>query len=89
MTIDLNAEQEQVIREAIRAGLLSAPDEVVTVGIEAIRRRLEEQLASRTTTDAEHWSQEFHAWVHDHSTTTPLLTDEAISRESIYGTRGL
>ncbi len=89
MTIDLNAEQEQVLRQAIRAGVISTADEVVDVGIEAIRRRLEEQLASRTTTDAEHWSQEFYAWVHGHSTTTPLLSDEAISRESIYGTRGL
>ena len=87
MTIDLNAEQEQVIREAIRAGLISAADEVVNVGIEAIRKRLEARPASLA--GAEQWSREFHAWVHGHSTTTPLLTDEAISRDSIYGTRDL
>ena len=89
MTIDLNPEQEQLIRQAIRAGVISAADEVVEVGIEAIRQRLEGRLAPQTSTDAEQWPREFHAWVHGHSTTTPLLSDEAISRESIYGTRGL
>jgi hypothetical protein len=33
--------------------------------------------------------REFKDWVHGHATTTPLLSDEAISRDSIYGTRGL
>ena len=89
MTIDLNPEQEQLIRQAIRAGVISAADEVVEVGIEAIRQRLEGPLASTTATDGEQWLQEFRTWVGGHSTTTPLLGDEAISRESIYGTRGL
>jgi hypothetical protein len=38
---------------------------------------------------AEEWSRELHDWIHSHSTTTPVLPDEAISRDSIYGTRGL
>jgi hypothetical protein len=37
---------------------------------------------------AEQWLEEYHTWVHSHSTTTPLLSDEAVNRESIYGTRG-
>ncbi len=89
MTIDLKPEQEQVIQQALRAGVISAADEVVEVGIEAIRQRLEGRLASTTAADGERWLREFRAWVHGHSATTPLLTDEAISRESIYGTRGL
>jgi hypothetical protein len=89
MTIDLDPEQEQVIQQAIRAGVISAADEVVKVGIEAIRLRLEGRLASQAAADAEQWLPVFHAWVHSHSRTTPLLSDEAISRQSIYGTRGL
>jgi len=89
MTIDLNEEQERIVRQAIRAGVISAADEVVSAGIEAIRQRLEGQTPSPMPTDAEEWRQRFHAWVHSHSTATPLLSDEAISRESIYGTRGL
>ena len=32
----------------------------------------------------EEWVREFHAWSEGHDRTTPLLSDEAISRESIY-----
>jgi len=83
MTIDLNPEQEQIIRHALRAGVISTADEVVKVGIEAIRQRLGERDMSQPPGAAEQWSQEFYAWVHGHPTTTPLLSDEAISRESI------
>ena len=89
MTVDLNPEQEQLIQQAIRAGVISATEEVVTIGIETIRQRLESRRASQTPFHAEPWSHEFHAWVHSHSTATPLLSDEASSREFIYGTRGL
>jgi len=35
------------------------------------------------------WVAKFRAWAHSHPTDTPLLSDEAISRESIYRDRGL
>jgi proteasome lid subunit RPN8/RPN11 len=89
MTIHLKPEQEQLIGRAIEAGLIQGPDDVLDVGVEAIRKRLEERAALRKPMDAEQWSREFHAWVHSHSTATPLLSDEAISRDSIYGTRGM
>ena len=89
MTIHLNPEQERVIGQAIQAGVIRDPDDVVDVGLETIRQRLEARLASRAAMDAEQWAQELHAWVQGHSATTPLLSDEAISRDSIYGTRGL
>jgi len=38
---------------------------------------------------ADDWMCRFRAWAHNHPTDTPLLSDEAISRESIYGDRGL
>ena len=89
MTFRLNPEQEQLLGQAIQAGVIRVPDEVVEVGIETIRQRLEARRVSGTAMDAEEWSRELHAWVHSHPTTTPLLSDEAISRDSIYGTRGL
>jgi len=39
--------------------------------------------------DAERWSRELTAWSESHTTATPLLPDEAIDRDSIYGARGL
>ena len=89
MTLQLNPEQERVIGQATQAGLIHAADEVLDVGIETVRRRLEERSALRKPVDAAEWSREFHAWVQGHSTTTPLLSDEATGRDSIYGTRGL
>ena len=35
----------------------------------------------------EEWVQQFHAWAEGHDRTTPLLSDEAISRENIYPDR--
>ena len=89
MTILVKPEQEQLIAEAIQAGVIQTPRDVVDVGVEAIRRRLEARAALRASTTAEQWLQEFRDWVHSHSTNTALLSDEAIGRESIYGARGL
>jgi proteasome lid subunit RPN8/RPN11 len=89
MTFQLNAEQERLIGRAIAAGIIRTPDDVVDVGIETIRQQLETRLASEYILDDALWSREFQAWVHSHPTTTPLLSDEAISRESIYGLRGI
>ncbi|HEY3936271.1 MAG TPA: hypothetical protein VGL97_02495 [Bryobacteraceae bacterium] len=89
MTIQLKPEQELLVGQAIQAGLIRVADDVLDVGVETIRQRLEERKALRKPMEVEEWSREFHAWVHSHSTGTPLLSDEAISRDSIYGTRGL
>jgi hypothetical protein len=62
---------------------------VLAIGVEAIRQRLQSQAAPGAELHTEQWLREFKAWVHSHSTTTPLLSDEAVSRDSIYGTRGL
>jgi Arc/MetJ-type ribon-helix-helix transcriptional regulator len=83
MTIHLNPEQERVIGQAIQAGVIRDADDVVDVGLETIRQRLEARLASKAAMDAEQWAREFHAWVHGHSASTPLLPDEAINRDSI------
>ena len=89
MTIQFQPEQERVIDEAIQAGLIAHADEVVEVGLETLRSRLESRSASIRPASAEERMGKFRAWAHSHPTTTPLLSDEAISRESIYGERGL
>jgi hypothetical protein len=88
MTIHLKPEQEQVVGQAIQAGLIQAADDVVAVGVETIRQRLEARLVLKNALGTEEWSRELHEWIHSHATTAPLLSDEAISRDSIYGTRG-
>jgi hypothetical protein len=89
MTIQLKPEQEQVIGEAIRAGLLKNADAIIDVGLAAIRQRLEARSGPAPEMSTEEWVRELDAWIDSHSTTTPLLSDEAIGRDSIYGNRGM
>lgn len=88
MTIDFRPEQERVIDQAIQAGLIERPDDVVEVGLEILRSQLQARLASSQSLPADEWMRKFRSWAHSFPT-TPLLSDEAISRESIYGDRGL
>jgi hypothetical protein len=88
MTIYLKPEHEQVVGQAMQAGLIQVADDVVSVGIETIRQRLEARIASESPLRAEDWSKELHEWIYSHATTAHLLSDEDISRDSIYGNRG-
>jgi hypothetical protein len=38
-------------------------------------------------TNPKEWARRFHEWAESHDRTTPPLSDEAISRESIYPDR--
>jgi len=44
-------------------------------------------IAHLQKTNPKEWARQFHEWAESHDRTTPLLTDEAISRESIYPDR--
>lgn len=89
MAIQLSPEQEQVVGQAIHAGLIRFPDDVIGVGVETIRQRLEAREGEPASLSLEEWRRELYAWIHSNPTNTPELSDEAISREFIYGTRGL
>ncbi|MGD0831801.1 MAG: hypothetical protein ABR907_12705 [Terracidiphilus sp.] len=89
MAIQLSPEQERVVGQAIHAGLIRFPEDVVGVGVETIRQRLVAGESATTSLSAEEWRRELHDWIHNNPATTHVLSDEAISRESIYGTRGL
>lgn len=89
MTIELNAEQQRVVDDAIQAGVIRSAEDVVEMGIDAVRERLEKQPAASPNESAEEWAERLHNWAESHSRETPLLSDEAISRDSIYGNRGM
>jgi len=40
-------------------------------------------------TEDDEWLRKIRDWAHSHRTDTPLLSNEAVSRESIYRDRGL
>ncbi len=41
-------------------------------------------IAHLQKADPKEWARQFHAWAESHDRTSPLLSDEALSRESIY-----
>ena len=89
MSIELNAEQQRVVNHAIQAGVIRSAEDVVEIGIDAVRERLENQAAANPNESAEEWLKRFEAWTSSHRTDMPLLSDEDISRDSIYGNRGM
>lgn len=86
MTITLKPEQEQVLAEAIEAGLIASPEDALDIALDGLRSKLAAGVPPLT---ADEWIEEFKAWTSSHSTSTPLLSDEAVSREFIYRERGL
>ena len=86
MTITPRPEQEQLIAQAIQAGLIQNAEEALDIAVDTLRDRLG---TSASVVPADEWMRKFRAWAHSHPTDTPLLSDESISRESIYSERGL
>ena len=41
-------------------------------------------IAHLQRTNPKEWARQFHEWAESHDRDTPLLSDEAVSRESIY-----
>ncbi len=78
--------EAQIKQEALREGL----------SLESWLQQILKQELGRASTpmrslqdelSPEEWVRQFHEWASSHDRTTPLLPDEAISRESIYPDR--
>ena len=84
LTLELSPEREAALKAQARARGMS---------IEQWLLDLAEQLAPSTSiahlqkTNPKEWARQFHEWAESHDRTTPLLSAEAISRESIYPDR--
>jgi hypothetical protein len=89
MVIALNPEQEQIVGQAIEAGLIEKAEDAVELGVGTIRQQLETAALSRNELPKEERKKALRAWIDSFPTDTQLLSDEAVSRESIYGDRGL
>ena len=89
IVIALNLEREQVVGQAIKAGLIETAEDAVELGMGTIWQRVETRAPRANKLSHEEWKKAFRAWIDSHPTDTPLLSDEAISRESIYEDRGL
>lgn len=76
-----------------KAAAVKAQAAALGLTVEEWLRQLAEQSAVYPSivhlqkTDPEEWARQFHEWVDSHDPNTPVLSDEAMSRESIYPDR--
>ena len=79
-------------REIEAALILQAKAHGLTLEAWLLKIAADQALAGRSKSlqdelAPEEWVRQFDAWVASHDRTTPLLSDEAVSRESIYPDR--
>jgi hypothetical protein len=86
LTVQISPELEKRLEaEAAEQGLTTA---------EYVRAVLEKMFATPgraplwMTATKEEWLKSFNDWMDSHDATLPPLSEEAISRETIYGERG-
>ncbi len=76
-----------------KAAVLKAQAEARGLTVERWLAQIAEQfvqpvsIAHLQKTNPEEWARQFDAWVDSHDPNTPVLSDEAMSRESIYSDR--
>jgi hypothetical protein len=81
VTLQLSPEQEAVLQSQAQCR---------GVSIQELLQEVAEQIAPSSTIallqmeNPAEWARQFHEWAESHDRTTPLLSDEAISRERIY-----
>jgi hypothetical protein len=82
MTIELKPEQERILQEALRQGRFESVEQALDEALHSI------VVAGGTVLSPAERAAAYRTWAESHPHTTPVLSDEAISRETIYSNRG-
>jgi hypothetical protein len=81
VTLNLPPEKEAVYQAQARARGLSLEQWMLEVADQHAPPVSSAQLQK---TDPQEWARQFRAWADGHNPKLPVLSDEAMSRESIY-----
>ena len=81
VTLNLPPEKEAAFKAQARARGLSLEQWMLDVADQSAQPV---SIAHLQKTDPEEWARQVDAWVDSHDPNTPVLSDEAMSRESIY-----
>lgn len=84
VTIELSAEKEAALRAQAQARGLSIEQWLLDLAEQYMPA---DSIAHLQKTNPREWMRQFRAWAQSHDRTTPPLSDEAVSRESIYPDR--
>jgi hypothetical protein len=82
ITIDIRGQQAAVLAAKAKARGMTLEDWFRQV---AAKEAAPEQPAKKT--DLKEWERKFEEWIGSHDPNKPVLSDEAISRDSIYPDR--
>jgi hypothetical protein len=85
LTIELPPEKEAAFKAEAQARGISVEQWLVEVAGQHVQPA--GSIAHLQRTNPKEWMRQFHAWAESHDRTTPLLSDDAVSRESIYPDR--
>jgi hypothetical protein len=81
VTLQLTPEKEAAFKAQAEARGLSLEQWILDVAEQQVPPV---SIVHLMKTDPEEWVRQFDAWVHSHRSDIPVLSDEAMSRESIY-----
>jgi hypothetical protein len=86
LTVELSEERAAALKARAAAYGLTV-DQWVAQMAGQIALSQPTSIAHLQETDPKEWARQIQAWAEGHDRTTPLLSDEAISRENIYPDR--
>jgi len=81
ITIHLPPEKETAFKAQAQARGLSLEQWILEVADQSVQPV---SIAHLQKTNPQEWARHFDDWVDSHDPNTPVLSDEAMSRESIY-----
>ena len=81
VTLDLPPEKEAVFKAQARARGLSLEQWMLDLAVQSVQPV---SIAHLQKTDPQEWARQFRDWADSHDPNIPVLSDEAMSRESIY-----
>jgi len=84
LTLELSQEREAALKARAQARGMSLEQWLLDLTELLVPST---SIAHLQKTNPKEWARQFHEWAESHDRTTPLLSDEAISRESIYPDR--
>lgn len=81
VTLELSPESEAALKTQAQARGLTLEEWLIELANE---HSAPASIAHLQRTDPKEWSRQFDEWVNGHDPNLPVLSDEAMSRESIY-----
>jgi len=86
LTIELSPEKEAALKAQADARGLTIEQWLLQLADQQVQPELE-SIVHLQKTDPREWARRFQSWAESHDPNLPVLSDEAMSRESIYPDR--